>query len=451
MHHHDRRKTVRWPEMPIGSFVDLESSAAMEESRGRGEQEMRRMPDPTEAILAYPRKVDARLDPDFLREAVRVMSALLMDFEVKQQIGADRYERTEDRTTYRNGYRERDWQTRVGEIPLKIPKLREGSYFPSLLEPRRQAEQALLSVIQQAYIQGVSTRRVDALVKALGLTGIDKSAVSRISQQLDRTVRNFRERRLEGDYPYLWLDALYLKVRQNHRIVSQAVVIAIGVKDTGEREILGFDIGASEEQAFWLAFLRSLVERGLQGVQLVISDAHTGLKAAIGTFFQGASWQRCRVHCLRNLLAHVPQGDKAMVAAAVRTLFAQPQREAAGQQLHEVVKALGGRWPKAAKVLADAEDDILACMAFPPEHWTRLYSINPLERTNREIKRRTDIVGIFPDQDSVIRLVGSVLMEIDDEWQVERRYFSQDSMRKLKEPGETLSSSPGALQLGPIR
>lgn len=240
------------------------------------------MPDPTDTILAYLRKVGAGLDPDFLREAVRVMSALLMEIEVKQQIGADRYERTEERTTYRNGYRDRAWSTRVGEIPLKIPKLREGSYFPSLLEPRRQAEQALLSVIQEAYIQGVSTRRVDELVKALGLTGIDKSAVSRVSQHLDEVVRHFRERKLETPHPYVWLDALYLKVRQNHRIVSQAVVIAIGVKETGEREIVGFDIGASEEYAFWLAFLRSLVQRGLQGVQLVISDAHTGLKAAIG-------------------------------------------------------------------------------------------------------------------------------------------------------------------------
>jgi putative transposase len=409
------------------------------------------MTDPTEAILTYVRHVGAGLDPDFLREAVRVMSALLMEIEVKQQIGADRYERTEERTTYRNGYRERDWQTRVGDVPLKIPKLREGSYFPSLLEPRRQAEQALLSVIQQAYIQGVSTRRVDELVKALGLTGIDKSAVSRISQQLDKTVRQFRERKLEGTYPYIWLDALYLKVRQNHRIVSQAVVIAIGVKETGEREILGFDIGASEEHAFWLAFLRSLMDRGLQGVQLVISDAHTGLKAAIGAVFQGASWQRCRVHCLRNLLAHVPQGDKAMVAAAVRTIFAQPNRPAASQQVQEVVKALEGRWPKAAKVLADAEDDILAYMAFPSEHWTRLSSSNPLERLNREVKRRTDIVGVFPDQDSVIRLVGSVLMEADDEWQVERRYFSLDSMRKLTESPEGIAASAGSLRLGPIR
>jgi transposase-like protein len=268
---------------------------------------------------------------------------------------------------------------------------------------------------------------------------------------LDKTVRQFRERKLEGTYPYIWLDALYLKVRQNHRIVSQAVVIAIGVKETGEREILGFDIGASEEHAFWLAFLRSLMDRGLQGVQLVISDAHTGLKAAIGAVFQGASWQRCRVHCLRNLLAHVPQGDKAMVAAAVRTIFAQPNRPAASQQVQEVVKALEGRWPKAAKVLADAEDDILAYMAFPSEHWTRLSSSNPLERLNREVKRRTDIVGVFPDQDSVIRLVGSVLMEADDEWQVERRYFSLDSMRKLTESPEGIAVSARSLRLGPIR
>jgi transposase-like protein len=246
------------------------------------------------------------------------------------------------------------------------------------------------------------------------LTGIDKSAVSRVSQQLDVVVRQFRERKLEVVYPYLWLDALYLKVRQNHRIVSVAVVIAIGVKETGAREILGFDIGASEEHAFWLAFLRRLVERGLRGVQLVISDAHTGLKASIGMVFQGASWQRCRVHCLRNLLAHVPQGDKAMVAVAVRTIFAQPDRRAAGQQLQEVVQALQGRWPGAAKALAEAEDDVLAYMAFPQDHWTRLYSTNPLERLNREVKRRTDIVGVFPDHDAIIRLVGAVLLEMDD-------------------------------------
>ncbi len=323
------------------------------------------MTDPSKALLEYLRKVGMGLQPDFLREAIRVMSDLLMELEVSQQIGAERYERSEKRTTQRNGYRERTWETRVGEIDLHIPKLRQGSYYPSLLEPRRRAEQALLAVIQQAYIEGVSVRRVDDLLKALGLTGIDKSAVSRICHQLDGVVEKFRQRPLQGTYPYLWLDALYVKVRQNHRIANQAVVIGFGVRETGEREVVGFAVGASEEHAFWLEFLRSLLARGLHGVQLVISDAHEGLKAAIGQVFSGATWQRCRVHCLRNLLAHVPQGDKAMVAAAVRTIFAQPNRQAAGQQLQEVVQALQARWPQAAKVLVEAEEDVLAYMAFP--------------------------------------------------------------------------------------
>lgn len=391
------------------------------------------------------------LHPDFLREAIRAMSELLMELEVNQQIGAERYERSDKRTTHRNGYRERAWQTRVGEIDLHIPKLRQGSYYPSLLEPRRRAEQALLAVIQQAYIEGVSVRRVDDLLKALGLTGIDKSAVSRICQQLDDVVEQFRQRPLQASYPYLWLDALYVKVRQNHRIVNQAVVIGIGVRETGEREIVGFAVGASEEQAFWLEFLRSLLGRGLHGVQLVISDAHEGLKAAIRQVFSGAVWQRCRVHCLRNLLAHVPQGDKAMVAAAVRTIFAQPNRQAAGQQLQEVVQALQTRWPQAAQVLREAEEDVLAYMAFPHEHWTRIFSTNMLERLNREVKRRTDVVGVFPDVPSVIRLVGAVLVEIDDEWQVERRYFSVESMHKLSEPEQGTGTPAMALRLAPVR
>jgi putative transposase len=408
------------------------------------------MTDPTKTLLEYLRKVGLGLQPDFLREAIRVMSELLMEVEVSQQIGAERYEWSDRRTTQHNGYRERTWETRVGEIDLHIPKLRQGSYYPSLLEPRRRAEQALLAVIQQAYIEGVSVRRVDDLLKALGLTGIDKSAVSRICQQLDTVVEQFRQRPLQGGYPYLWLDALYLKVRQNHRIVSAAVVIAIGVKETGEREVVGFAVGASEEQAFWLEFLHSLVARGLHGVQLVISDAHEGLKAAIEKVFTGATWQRCRVHCLRNLLAHVPQGDKAMVAAAVRTIFAQPNRQAAGQQLQEVVHALEGRWPGAVRTLREAEEDILAYMAFPQEHWTRIYSTNILERLNKEVKRRTDVVGVFPDVPWVIRLVGAVLLEVDDEWQIERRYFSLESMQKLKEPlAEQTASSP--LRLAPVR
>jgi len=377
-------------------------------------------------------------------------------------IGAGPYERSDGRKTYRNGHRQRTWETRVGEIPLQIPKLREGTYFPSLLEPRRRSEQALLSVIQTAYVQGVSTRKVDDLLRALGLTGIDKSRVSRICKELDGVVEAFRNRPLEGSYPYLWLDALYLKVRQDHRIVNQALVIAIGVRETGDRDILGFSLGASEEYAFWLDFLRSLSRRGLQGVQLVTSDAHEGLKAAIQQIFTGATWQRCRVHftlaphCVRrsagvrNVLAHIPKGSKAVVAAALRTIFAQPDREAAGAQLAEVVKAVRARWPKAADVVAEAESEVLAYMSFPQEHWTRIYSTNPLERLNKEVKRRTNVVGIFPDGASVIRLVGAVLMEISDEWQVGRRYFNQDSMKKLLEPETLLVAEPEPLQLAPV-
>jgi transposase-like protein len=268
---------------------------------------------------------------------------------------------------------------------------------------------------------------------------------------LDEAVEAFRNRPLEVAYPYLWLDALYVKVRQNHRVVNMAVVIAIGVRETGEREVLAVDIGASEEGAFWVAFLRSLVARGLKGVQLVISDAHQGLKEAIGRVLVGAAWQRCRVHFMRNVLAHVPKGDKAIVAAAIRTIFAQPDREAAGQQLAEVVKAMASRWPRAAEVLAAGEEDVLTYMDFPRAHWTRIYSTNPLERLNREVKRRTDVVGIFPDEKAVLRLVGSVLMEIDDEWRVGRRYFSLESMRKLKEPGEESLPLPAPLRLAPIR
>ena len=404
------------------------------------------------ALLEYLRKVGLGLEPDFLREAIRVLSEALMEVEVSQKVGAERYERKDTRTTYRNGYRERAWATRVGDIALRIPKLREGSYFPSLLEPRRRAERALLAVVQQAYIQGVSTRKVDDLVQALGLSaGVDKSAVSRICRELDEVVEQFRQRPLEAAYPYLWLDALYLKVRQNHRIVSQAVVIAVGVRETGEREVLGFAVGASEEEAFWREFLRDLVRRGLQGVQLVVSDAHEGLRAALEGVFSGATWQRCRVHFLRNLLARVPQRDKAVVAATVRTIFAQPDRQAAGEQLREVARLLESRWPAAAPLLLAAEEDVLAYMAFPREHWTRLYSTNLLERLNREVKRRTDVVGVFPDVPAVIRLVGAVLLELDDEWEVERRYFSQESMRKLLTPESLLEPVAVAPRLAPVR
>lgn len=409
------------------------------------------MADPTITLLEYLRKMGIDLDGDFLKEGTRLLTQLAVELEAEQVIGAGRYERTENRTTHRNGYRERTWETRVGEIPLRIPKLRDGTYFPSLLEPRKRSEKALLSVVQSAYVQGVSTRKVDDLLRALGLTGIDKSKVSRICKELDEVVEAFRNRPLEGKYPYLWLDALYLKVRQDHRIVSQALIVAIGVRETGEREILGLTLGASEEYAFWLDFLRSLSRRGLQGVELVTSDAHEGLKAAIQQVLTSATWQRCRVHFMRNVLAHIPKGSKSMVAAALRTIFAQPDRKAAGEQLAEVVKAMHDRWPKAADLVAGAEDDVLAYMSFPQEHWTRIYSTNPLERVNKEVKRRTNVVGIFPDEPSVIRLVGSVLMEISDEWQVGRRYFSQESMNKLLDPKPQLVADAGPLRLAPVR
>jgi putative transposase len=417
------------------------------------------MADPTIALMEYLRNMGLEPDESFLQEGLRQLTQTVMELEAAEQIGAGHYERTPERKTYRNGHRERVWETRVGEIPLRIPKVRDGSYFPSLLEPRRRSEKALLAVVQQAYVEGVSTRRVDDLLQALGLTGIDtpalaggarESRVSRICKGLDEVVERFRSRPLEGQYPFVWLDALYLKVRHNHRIVSQALVIATGVRETGERDVLGFALGASEEEAFWLDFLRSLVRRGLNGVQLVTSDAHEGLKVALGKVLTGASWQRCRVHFMRNLLAHVPRGDKSIVAAALRTIFAQPDRQAAGVQLAEVVQAMQRRWPKAAELLAGAENDILAYMAFPAELWTRLYSTNPLERLNKEVKRRTNVVGVFPDGPSVGRLVGAVLVETSDEWQVGRRYFSLEAMAKVIGPQPLLVAEPVAFHLAPV-
>jgi putative transposase len=403
-------------------------------------------------LMEYLSQVGVDPNGDFLREGARLLAQMAMELEVSQQIGAGKYERTPERKTQRNGYRDRDWDTRVGTLALQIPKLRQGSYFPSLLEPRRQTERALLSVVQQAYISGVSTRKVDALVQALGLDGIDKSLVSRTCQQLDALVGEFRNRPLEHSYPYIWLDAVYLKVRQNHRIVSQAAVVAIGVRETGEREVLGLALGAGESEPFWVEFLRSLVARGLKGVQLVTSDSHEGLKAAINKVLTGTTWQRCRVHFMRNLLAHIPNGEKTMVAAVLRTIFVQPNRQAAGQQVAETLRLMRERWPQAAAVLAEAEDDVLAYMSFPVEHWSRIYSTNPLERLNREIRRRTDVVGVFPNADAALRLVGAVLIEQTDEWEVDKRYFSQESMRRVLAPqAEALPPKEGHLpRLAPV-
>ena len=381
-------------------------------------------------------------DVDFLREAVRALVQELMEIEVTRQIGAARHERTPERKTHRNGYRHRSWDTRVGTIDLHIPKLRRGSYFPSWLEPRRRAEKALLAVVQEAYIRGVSTRKVDELVQVLGMTGISKSEVSRLCAELDEMVEAFRNRSLTGRYPYLWLDAKYVKVREGGRVLNMALVVAVGVTDTGEREVLGLDVGLTEDGPFWTEFLRSLVRRGLNGVLLVISDAHEGLREAIRRVLGGSSWQRCRVHFMRNLLSQVPRSAQQMVAALVRTIFAQPDKAAAHAQLAEVVQRLRPRFPKAAELLCEAEEDVLAYMAFPREHWRQLHSTNPLERLMREIGRRSDVVGIFPDRASLIRLAGAILMEQQDEWiAAPRRYFSQESMSKLYRSNEVLQTT----------
>jgi transposase-like protein len=385
------------------------------------------------ALETLLRKAQLEHDADFLRDGARVLGEALMELEVTQYVGAERHERTPERTGQRNGYREREWDTRVGTIELRVPRVRDGGYFPSLLDPRRRAERALVGVVQEAYVQGVSTRRVDELVQALGMTGISKSQVSRVCQALDEEVERFRGRPLVGPYPYVWLDATYLKVRQDGRVASMAVVIAIGVNGDGQREVLGLDLGPSEDGAFWLAFLRSLVARGLGGVRLVVSDAHQGLKGAIAAVLQGASWQRCRVHFVRNALALVPKSAAAMVATTIRTVFVQVEADAAREQWRRVADNFRPRYARLADLLDAAETDVLAYLAFPREHWRQIWSNNPLERLNKEIKRRTNVVGIFPNPASATRLVGAILAEQHDEWQVARRYFSAESLATLIE------------------
>jgi len=379
------------------------------------------------------RKAQIEHDADFLKEGVRVLSQALMEMEVEEHVGASRYERSEGRTAQRNGYRERTWDTRAGAIELKVPRVREGGYFPSLLEPRRRAERALSAVVQEAYVHGVSTRKVDELVKALGMTGISKSRVSELCGELDEEVERFRSRQLEGAYPYVWLDATYVKARQDGHVASMAVVIAVGVNAVGgEREVLGLEVGPSEDGAFWTTFVRSLVSRGLRGVRLVTSDAHRGLKAAIEAVLVGSSWQRCRVHFMRNALSLVPKAAQQMVGATIRTVFAQPDSESAHQQWRKVTDGFGSRFPKLSELMDEAEEDVLSYAAFPTEHWQKIWSNNPLERVNKEVKRRTNVVGIFPNEAAVIRLVGSVLSEQHDEWQVCKRYFSAGSLAKLE-------------------
>lgn len=377
-------------------------------------------------------KHECDVPEDFLHDMLELLVNLFMEAEVSELVGAERYERTDSRTDHRNGARHRRWDTRVGTIDLKVPRLREGSYFPSFLEPRRRSERAMLAVIQEAYIDGVSTRKVDRLVKSLGIEGISKSQVSVMCEEIDEVVDTWRDRPLDEPIVYLWLDATFPKVRENGRVSSMGAVVAIGVTADGKRRILGLDIGATETGEFWLQFLRRLVARGLDGVELVISDAHGGLKKAIAATLAGASWQRCRVHFMRNILAHVTKADNDTVANLVRSIFNQTTQEAAHDRLSEVVEILRDNHPRVAEMLVEAEEDILAYAAFPGAHWRKLWSNNPLERLNREIKRRMDVVGIFPNRKAVTRLVGAVLMEQDDEWLAARRYISAVSMRRIR-------------------
>lgn len=370
-------------------------------------------------------------DTDKLRAMLKEMTETLMGADADAVCGAEYGERSDERTNQRNGYRERPWDTRAGTISLSVPKLRKGSYFPKwLLDPRRRAEKALVHVVAQSYLLGVSTRRVDSLVQALGMTGISKSQVSEMAKDLDETVKAFRNRTLSGPYRYVWVDALSMRVREGGRVVNVAVAIATGVNKNGQREILGVEVFTEEAKPSWTSFFRGLVERGLSGVELVTSDAHEGLKSAIATTLPGASWQRCRTHFMRNLLAKVPKSMHGIVAAIVRTTYAAPDADAVRAQYRAVVEQLRAKFKDAAGMLEDACEENLAFSAFPKEHWQQIWSNNPSERLNREVRRRTDVVGIFPNRDAIIRLVGAVLAEQNEEWAEQRRYMTMESLQK---------------------
>ena len=387
----------------------------------------------TEDKIALRALLEKGSDATFLREMIGFAAERLMQLETEGLCGAAPGERTAERRNQRNGYRDRDWETRAGTVELRIPKLRRGSYFPAFLGPRRMAEKALTAVIQEAYIQGISTRSVDELVKAMGMEGISKSQVSRLCSEIDERVGAFLSRPIEGDWPYVWLDATYVKVRRDHHIVAVAVIVAVGVNSDGRREVLGMTVGHSEAEPFWAEFLRSLTRRGLRGVKLVISDAHEGLKLAI-TKVLSATWQRCRVHFMRNALAYAGKTQRRIVSAWVGTAFAQDDAAAARKQWREVADQVRPRVPKLAGLMDAAEPDVLAYMAFPPQHRAKLHSTNPLERLNGEIKRRSEIVGIFPNEEAVTRLIGALLLEQNDEWSVQRaRYMTLETIAPMSD------------------
>jgi putative transposase len=385
----------------------------------------------TDDRIALRELLEKGSDATFLRDMIGFAAHRLMELETEGLCGAAHGERSAERINLRNGYRDRDWETRAGTVELRIPKLRKGSYFPGFLEPRRTAEKALTAVIQEAYVQGISTRSVDDLVRAMGMEGISKSQVSRLCAEIDERVGRFLSRPIEGEWPYLWLDATYVKARRDHHIVSVAVIIAVAVNSDGRREVLGMTVGNSEAEPFWTEFLRSLARRGLRGVKLVVSDAHEGLKAAIGKVL-GATWQRCRVHFMRNALAYAGKTQRRIVSAWIGTAFAQDDADAARKQWRQVADQARPRVAKLAALMDEAEADVLAYMGFPVQHRTKIHSTNPLERLNGEIKRRSEVVGIFPNEAAVTRLVGALLLEQNDEWAVQRaRYMTLETIAPL--------------------